>query len=976
MKYSLVDVFADGLGCQHVIPLAVSRRRKLSACMAAVAVGASLVAVEDVDAAGSRKNSRNKAPSIKVADRLELENAILREKVEALERREQEYLRRGASAAPGVVETPPSATESVVPSAATTEPAQTVAKQEAEENNDLGEVVVKGRRNNPLEKLKDVPKSVSVVAGTELEKQNVVNFRDIITRVGNVGMGYNNPQAASLTIRGVGWASGVGQLDPSVGTEVDGEGYGTGAIAASTNFVDIESFDVTHGPQGTQGGKNSSIGRITIKTRSPSFTPEANASITYGQRNTIRTQAVVGGPIKDNLLAWRGTFYREQADGQVKNLNEPKTTFQNRDRTFGRLQFLLTPSETFKAKLSLEYTPIISEYGSYVALPRATPDYYDTLDKEGNHIPVNQALEQAGRLSRRWFGQEKNYNIAGDFFGDQYNMLNQVPSKYSTKGGSLNLSWDVGSHTLNSITAYRDYYFDNGISSGGPNTVFDIDRSPTPGHVEYEQYSQELKLSSQTGGLVDYQTGVYLYKNLMPDRRSQISYGSDAGAYYAGVAQYKSLDADGNGRYLMLNSLDRLFVKTKDDINNESVAGYGNINFHLSDPLTINAGLRLTNENRHTSSQRLIENQGFGAELNPASKNNVQLGGFNSEANGALSTKNPNSAEQLALADSVAQKYFNVASYAALNENQMQQVAAAKAIRNARIGGLYQNIEAEAYQQLLPTATFSPIYKFNEDHTAYFTYQHGEKAGVSQIVGATVNGGNSVPVKEEITNSFELGFKSSFLDRSLFVAADVFLTNIDDYIQPMYFEDKAQTIANADGLIAYTAGLGNVPEVQVKGVELDATYTGIKYTTLRFAGAYNDARYQDFKFLAKPLELGGSSTPYYDASGKTLPGAPEFTFNLNADYVRPIFDDLNFHTNVNYRFTSSYNNDPSLSRYAVVDPYGITDVAIGLGRRDKLFDVSLLVNNIFDTGYGFYTNWNTFAPSLPRWIGFMVSTKL
>ena len=78
--------------------------------------------------------------------------------------------------------------------------------------NEVDEVLVKAQAvtTKPLEALKDTPISISVVSGVELEKQNIINFRDIITRVGNVGMGYNNPQAASLTIRGVGWASGVG----------------------------------------------------------------------------------------------------------------------------------------------------------------------------------------------------------------------------------------------------------------------------------------------------------------------------------------------------------------------------------------------------------------------------------------------------------------------------------------------------------------------------------------------------------------------------------------------------------------------------------------------------------------------------------------------------------------------------------------------------------------------------------------------
>ncbi|WP_446810989.1 TonB-dependent receptor [Methylomonas sp. 2BW1-5-20] len=972
MKYILSDISLNSRFRQEV-PGVISLRRQLSLGIATVLAISSMVSAKDVQAA-SKKTVKTKVSSAKITDEENSELARLKLHLQAIEQKNEQLQKENALLKQGVATTRPPSTDRGTSTADSNPPAEAetvVAKQDADEPAELGEVVLRARRISKLEKLKDTPKSVSIVAGEELEKQNTVDFRDIITRVGNVRQTYTNPQAGSLMIRGVGWATGVGQLDPSVGMTVDGVSYGTTAIGATVNFIDIDSFDVTRGPQGTQGGKNSSIGQINVNTRAPSFTSDASASLTFGERNTIRTQAAVGGPIWDGLLAWRGTFYRDQAEGQEVNVNDRNFSYTNTDRTYGRLQFLLTPSEDVTAKVSLEYTPVGHETSNnYLNFFRATPDFYDSVNASGNRIAVNQALEPTGRLGRRWFAQEKNYTVNGDFLGNRINRLNQNTNNYGTKGGTFNLSWKAFNHTLTSITAYKDYFFDSG---GGPISVFDIDRSPSTGHVEYQQFSQELKLSSQTGGFVDYQTGLYLFKNEIPERWTTARYGSDAGAYYANVNQYNRLDANGNGRYLMLNSIDRLFTKTKDDIRNTSVAGYGNLDFHFTDALTVNTGVRLTSENRNTTSERLIEDLGFGAELNPSSSNNVALGGFNSNASGALTT---NSAEQLALANSVAQKYFNAANYAALTDAQKQQVADAKAIRNARIGGLYQATEAEAYQKVLPTATFSPSYKITADHTVYFTYQHGEKAGISQIVGATANGGKSALAKEEITNSYEVGFKSSFLDKTLFVAADVYLTDIDNYLQPMYFEDKAQTILNNDGKIAYTSGLGNVPAVQSKGVELDVTYSGLDYTTLRFAGAYNDARYVDFKFLANPLELGANSTPYYDASGKTLPGAAKFSFNLNADYVRPIFDKLNFHTNVNYRFTTSYNNDPSLSRYSVVDAFGITDFAIGVGRRDKLFDASVIVKNLFDTDYGFNSNWNTYVPSLPRWVGVMVSTKL
>jgi outer membrane receptor protein involved in Fe transport len=852
-------------------------------------------------------------------------------------------------------------------------PATPVAEQ-AGSPEKLDTVVIQVRRKQPLVQLKDVPKSVSVVEGTELEKLGTTDFRDIVTRIGNVGMSYTNPQAGSLFIRGLGWATGVGALDPSVGVTVDGVSYGINATAAGTNFFDIDTVDVTRGPQGTLGGKNASVGQITIKTRAPSFVPEAMASVTYGQLNTLSTRAVVGGPLVDNLLAWRGTFTRDQADGPYKNVNDPNFSYKNTDRTTLRAQFLLTPTKDFNAKLGLDFVPVGHEVSdNYVNFNRPTPEFYDTINPStGLRYRVNQDNEPAGKLARRWFTQEANYSV-GNYFADEINRLNQNTNNYGTKGASLNLNWNAGENlNLSSITAYKDFYFDSG---GGPTTVFDINRSPSTGHVEYRQFSQELSLASRQEGFFKYKTGLYFFRNEIPERWTTTRFGSDAGAYYATKAQYDALDASASGQSLLGNSLNRLFTKTRDVIKNTSTAWYGNIDLKPTEALTVNTGLRLTYENRKTSSESGVVDQGYGAELNPVSRNNVQLGGFNSNADtGVLGT---NSAAQLALADYTAQKYFGVASYSQLSTTQMQQVAYAKAIRLARLGTLYQPTDAAASRKLLPTVNLSPSYKFNAQHTGYVSWQHGEKAGVSQIVGATSAGGTSALVRPEKTDSYELGLKSSLMDNTLQVNTGLFLTNIKDYIQPLYYYDEAQTRANNNGVLAYTSGLGNVPKVQSKGLELDASYGGLRYTVLRFAGAYTDARYKEFNMLAKPLEMGGgTSAPYYDASGKTLPGAAKFTFNLNASYVRPVWSDKEFHATVNYHYTTKYNVDPSLSRYTWVGPYGITDLAIGLGRKDKLVDTTLIMKNVFNTDYGFLGTWNSYFPSPPRWVGVMVTSKL
>jgi outer membrane receptor protein involved in Fe transport len=161
----------------------------------------------------------------------------------------------------------------------------------------------------------------------------------------------------------------------------------------------------------------------------------------------------------------------------------------------------------------------------------------------------------------------------------------------------------------------------------------------------------------------------------------------------------------------------------------------------------------------------------------------------------------------------------------------------------------------------------SPSYKFSNNLTAYTSWQHGEKAGIAQATNGISN-----LVKPEKNDSFEIGFKSALFDKTLILNADVYLTNIRDYQQTTRVVDAYTTNLKSDGTVYYTNATGNVPKVQSKGVEFDGVYAGIKNTTLRFSGAYTDARYKDFTNSAQPNENGYTgAAPYQDVSGQTLP---------------------------------------------------------------------------------------------------------
>jgi outer membrane receptor protein involved in Fe transport len=90
--------------------------------------------------------------------------------------------------------------------------------------------------------------------------------------------------------------------DPSVGTIVDGINFAYNALTSSFDFVDVDTVEVTRGPQGTLLGKNTSLGVVNI-TRAGlrSRRPPTTASSLRDNEGLFAT-AAIGGPVVDGLL--------------------------------------------------------------------------------------------------------------------------------------------------------------------------------------------------------------------------------------------------------------------------------------------------------------------------------------------------------------------------------------------------------------------------------------------------------------------------------------------------------------------------------------------------------------------------------------------------------------------------------------------------------------------------------------------------
>jgi outer membrane receptor protein involved in Fe transport len=290
-----------------------------------------------------------------------------------------------------------------------------------------------------------------------------------------------------LSIRGIGRKGSSEAQDPNIGITVDGVSYGYTGLSA-WEFVDVESVEVLRGPTGTTGGKNASVGGLNVTTKKPSFVPSTDVSLRLGQRDGLFGYAAVGGPVVENLLAWRGTFYVSNQQGDYANQYDAgDNTYTDRHKISGKVQALLTPTPGFTAHLSVNIQPETAQNDNGLNF------FHAPIPTYANGQPTNLSTDASTRLARRWFGQLQNYSYNNNYLNYNSGLQNQDnarPLRTGTRGGFLNLTWDLPGHQLTSITSYNNLYFDARNDEGTP---FDIS-TQGGGGVRYVQFTQELRL--------------------------------------------------------------------------------------------------------------------------------------------------------------------------------------------------------------------------------------------------------------------------------------------------------------------------------------------------------------------------------------------------------------------------------------------------------------------------------------------------
>jgi iron complex outermembrane receptor protein len=196
-------------------------------------------------------------------------------------------------------------------------------------------------------------------------------------------------------------------------------------------------------------------------------------------------------------------------------------------------------------------------------------------------------------------------------------------------------------------------------------------------------------------------------------------------------------------------------------------------------------------------------------------------------------------------------------------------------------------------------------------------------------------------LQPEKARSWEAGLKQQYFGNRLVVNLDVYRTTLSGL---------QANIVPSNGNRSY---LANVGDVLSKGVEADASWRVSPNLTLTANGAYNNAKYSDYRNAPCPVGVTGVC----DLTGKRVYQSPKWTANAIADVHFETANGVKPYAIARYAYRSSMFGTADDGPYTVIPGYGIAQFRVGAVFKQGKYDLSAWVENAFDKKY--YLNLST-----------------
>ena len=394
--------------------------------------------------------------------------------------------------------------------------------------------------------IQDVPVSMTALDAEQLEAAKVRSLGDLTIGIPNVGFDEIGTSRGTANFSIRGM--GINSSIPSLDPTV---GVFVDGVYMGTNSLllfdtfDLDSIEVLRGPQGVLFGRNVVGGAVLLNTRAPTDRFEA----------TLRS-AVEGGGKAPNFYN-SATLNTPLTDTLAARL----TIHSNQDQGWFKNQ---RDGKAFGAQDTLMLRPVLS-WRPTDTLDLTLRYEYQSIESDG---PASQNVDYYDRRGHKFYVDEDGYLDAETHFF------------------SARADWDVafGNGTITDIFAWRNAQGDafSDLDGQPADAVYPLRQFHFGTDLESEQFSNELRYAGTFFNRLQLATGVYYFTHALD--------------YYEtrelGFANGPLVHQFGGGYYEV-----------------DSLGLFLNLDYDLTDWLTLTGGLRYTHEEKEADIAYLPRNQ-------------------------------------------------------------------------------------------------------------------------------------------------------------------------------------------------------------------------------------------------------------------------------------------------------------------------------------------------------------------------------
>lgn len=655
----------------------------------------------------------------------------------------------------------------------------------------------------------DVPIALTAYSGDFLDELGLEEFEEFARFVPGFDVQNQSPNNPGFVIRGITSDTGQAFNEPRVSVYQDGVSISK-SRGSYVELFDLERVEVARGPQSTLYGRGALIGAVNIiqnKARTDRF--EARAVGRYGNFDAFMLEGIVNVPIGD-VAGLRIAGRIKERDGYVENL-------------LGGEDFNSTDSWAVRAagRLNLGERITVDVIGNYQEdHPSGTSfkslTFRPTDPATGAVIGDLGAFSGAALATSPGFFEDLDLGLDREVYG----VTGLIRAELSD------------ALTLNSITAYREFH---------AFEVFDADGTSLPilsavEDADGEQFSQELRLTYDDGGRISAFIGASFFdeegsqatpvqfnerillgrlagalNGFIPGRPATdpaplALFGNTAftGALLQGVAAASGVALPAAQAQAIAANLKPAHSETSTNLSEtQAIDIFGDVTFRLSDQFEIGGGLRYTSDDKRSGLTSTILNGrsilgGFIAALSlPAAQRTALLGALSLP--GAVNL--PTAAVPL----------FGLAAQPTAGNGNTD----------------FADLDDDGFTYRV-FARYAPT----PETSFYATYARGRRPEVLSALppSAPLGASRFNIIDAETVDSFEVGAKTSLMNRRLYLDGALFYYRYDNF----------QT-TEQQGTIFVTTNAG---EAESYGFETSFRYRQNGNLSLFGTYAYNHSRFQ------------------------------------------------------------------------------------------------------------------------------------